>query len=73
MAFACTSWQEQVMTNAPSPKPPAPRSAGALIALSLLAGPMIGFLYGQISIGLVAGLLLGILMAVFFWLVDRRR
>lgn len=61
------------MTSSPAPKKPAPRSAGAFIALGLLAGPTIGFLFGETSLGLVGGLGLGVAVAVFFWLKDRQR
>lgn len=61
------------MTSSPTPKPPAPRAAGALIALGLIAGPIIGLFQGQTSLGLLGGFGIGVLIAIFFWLVDRKR
>jgi hypothetical protein len=60
------------MTN-PPPKPPAPRAAGALIAFGLIAGPIIGLLLGQTSLGLLIGFGLGVIIATLFWLADRKR
>lgn len=54
-------------------KPPAPRAAGAIIALSLLAGTLIGIVFRQSSLGFLAGLALGTAVAVGLWLMDRRR
>lgn len=54
-------------------KPPAPRAAGAIIALSLLAGTLIGIVFHQSSLGFLAGLALGTAVAVGLWLMDRRR
>lgn len=59
-----------VMTE---PKKPAPRAAGGLMALSILAGAAIGMAYHQSTIGLLAGSAVGVGIAVLFWLVDRKR
>lgn len=56
------------MANPPS----SPRGAGFLIALSLAIGTGIGIAYGQPTIGLLAGVAAGVLIAVVLWLADRR-
>lgn len=55
------------------PKKPAPRAAGGLLALSILGGAALGVAYRQPTIGLLAGSAVGILIALFFWMQDRRR
>ena len=55
------------------PKKPAPRAAGGLVALSILAGAVIGIAFQQSTIGLLAGSAVGALIAIAFWLVDRKR
>lgn len=49
-----------------------PTGAGAIIALLILAGTIIGGLMGQPSIGLIAGAASGIAIAVLLYLRDRR-
>ena len=58
------------MTN---PKSPAPRAAGAFIALGLLAGALIGVFFHQPTLGLLTGFALGLAIAIGLWLMDRRR
>jgi len=48
------------------------RAGGALLALSLIAGTVIGLLKGQPSIGMVIGLGVGIALLALVWLWDRR-
>jgi uncharacterized BrkB/YihY/UPF0761 family membrane protein len=50
-----------------------PTGAGAIIALLILAGTIIGGLMGQPSIGLLAGAGLGALIALLLWLRERPR
>lgn len=50
-----------------------PTGAGAIIALLILAGAIGGGMMGQPSIGLLAGLALGILIALLLYLRDRRK
>ena len=47
--------------------------SGAIIALLILAGTIIGGLMGQPSIGLLTGAGLGILIAILPYLLDRPR
>ncbi|WP_106638848.1 hypothetical protein [Allosphingosinicella vermicomposti] len=58
------------MTRTPAPR--RPRSAGAFLALSIIAGSVIGVFAGQPSLGFLIGLGLGVLVAVLVWLMDRR-
>lgn len=46
--------------------------SGAIIALLILAGVIIGGLLGQPSIGMLAGLAAGIAIAIFLWLRERK-
>ncbi|WP_019052610.1 hypothetical protein [Sphingobium xenophagum] len=50
-----------------------PTGAGAIIALLILGGAIIGGMMGQPSIGLLAGVAAGVLIAVLLWLRDRRK
>jgi sugar phosphate permease len=50
-----------------------PQAGGFIIAVAILAGTIIGGLKGQPSIGLLAGLGLGVAAALAVWLVDRRK
>jgi len=47
-------------------------AGGAPIALLTLAGPVIGGLFGQPVIGLLAGFGLGVLIAIAIWLMGPR-
>lgn len=58
--------------ESPRSKPPA-RGGGCLIAVGLLVGPIIGMMFGETSIGLVAGLAIGTLAAIALAVLDRRR
>ena len=48
-----------------------PIGAGAILALTILGGTIVGGLLGQPSIGLLAGTALGIIIAVLLWIRDR--
>ncbi len=52
---------------------PAPRASGFFIALAVVAGALIGARLGQPSIGVLAGIGGGVLLALLLWLIDRRR
>jgi len=57
----------------PPIRPSPARGGGALLALSILAGAAIGIATRQPSIGLVAGLGVGLVLAALVALVGRRR
>lgn len=50
-----------------------PTGAGALIALLILAGTIIGGMMGQPSAGLLIGASTGALIALLLWLYERRK
>ena len=56
----------------PSPRKRGGIAGGSLVALAILAGVVVGTLYGQPSIGFLTGLALGILLWLVVWLVSRR-
>ncbi|MFN5759912.1 MAG: hypothetical protein ACK440_09995 [Sphingomonadaceae bacterium] len=70
LALTVEAWQRRSMTDK---KPPAPRAAGAIIALGLLAGTLIGIFLNQPSLGFLVGLALGSAVAIGLWFMDRRR
>jgi hypothetical protein len=49
------------------------QAAGFILAISILAGAVGGSIVGQPSIGFLAGLATGVLIALLFWLIERRR
>ncbi len=55
------------------PKKSSPRSGGAFLALSLLAGAGIGVALGQPTLGLIGGFAVGVLIALLIWLTDSKR
>lgn len=57
----------------PAPHTPAPRAGGALIALFTIGGAVGGLVVRQPSIGVLAGIALGVAAALAVWLVDMRR
>lgn len=56
----------------PRPKKPA-RAGGFFLAVLTLGGAVAGGLAGQPSIGLVAGFVLGVAIALALWWKDRER
>lgn len=52
---------------------PTPTAAGAPLALSILAGSIIGAIAHQAVIGAAIGLALGVAIAVAVWLRDRNK
>lgn len=56
-------------------KPPkkAPIAGGALLALGLVAGTVIGVLRGQPSLGFIGGMGIGLALLIAVALVDRVR
>ena len=63
--------------NNPSGKPEPRRNGtsagGVFFALGVIGGVIIGTLYGQPSIGMIAGAGVGLLLIALVWLLDRRR
>lgn len=49
-----------------------PRAGGAILAFVILAGAVIGGLTGEPSLGVVAGIGVGVIAAIAIWLLDRR-
>ncbi len=49
------------------------QAAGFILAISILAGAVGGVIVGQASIGFLVGLATGVLIALLFWLIERRR
>jgi hypothetical protein len=49
------------------------QAAGSMLAISIIAGAVAGTIVGQPSIGFLVGLGAGLLLAILFWLNDRRR
>jgi uncharacterized membrane protein len=49
------------------------QAAGSVLAISIIAGAVAGVIVGQPSIGFLVGLGAGVLVAILFWLNDRRR
>jgi hypothetical protein len=49
------------------------QAAGSMLAISIIAGAVAGVIVGQPSIGFLAGLAAGLLLAILFWLNERRR
>ena len=49
------------------------QAAGSVLAISIIAGAVAGVIVGQPSIGFLVGLTAGVLIAILFWLNERRR
>lgn len=49
------------------------QAAGSVLAISIIAGAVAGVIVGQPSIGFLVGLAAGVLIALLFWLKERRR
>jgi hypothetical protein len=52
---------------------PGPQAGGFIIAVAIMAGTIIGGLMNQPSVGLLAGLAIGVAAALALWLADRRK
>ena len=57
----------------PTPRGGAPIAGGALLALSLVAGSVIGVRNGQPSFGFIGGLAVGLALLLIVALIDRVR
>jgi hypothetical protein len=81
MALLFRAWQRVRMSDKSpvspppfSPRPPSsPSGGGCLIAAGLLIGPVVGLLVGQVSIGLIAGGVVGVVAALGLALFERNR
>ena len=51
----------------------ATQAGGFIIAASIIAGTVAGVIAGQPSIGFLAGTAAGVLLALIFWLYERKR
>lgn len=71
LALRRARWQRRRMSQSPPPR--APRAAGSILALAIIAGALIGAGIGQSSAGLMIGAGIGVSIAILYWLVDRRR
>ena len=49
------------------------QAGGSILAISIIAGTVAGIIVRQLSIGILIGTGAGILLAVWFWLHERRR
>jgi uncharacterized membrane protein len=52
-----------------APRPPQ-QAGGCLIAAGLIIGPIVGLAFGQVSIGLIAGFVIGVVAALAMTLRD---
>lgn len=50
-----------------------PTGAGAILALTILGGTILGGMMGQPSIGLLVGTGLGIAVALLLWVKEREK
>lgn len=64
------TWHSRRMATS---SPRNPIAGGFLLAMSLIVGTVLGAGQGQASIGLVAGLGIGLTLLLATWLIDRRR
>ena len=48
------------------------RSGGCLLAFSVLAGAFVGLIFGQPSIGFLAGSAIGLVLVLAVFVMDRR-
>ena len=49
------------------------QAGGSILAISIIAGTVAGVIVGQPSVGFLVGTGAGALLALLFWLNDRRR
>jgi uncharacterized membrane protein (UPF0136 family) len=52
---------------------PSSAAGGILIAICTIGGTIVGLTQGQVTIGFLAGLVIGSIGAIAIWLRDRRR
>lgn len=61
------------LSDSPPRHPSKGMAGGIFIAIGLIAGAIIGIAYNQPSAGMMAGFVLGGVVATIIWLLDRRR
>jgi uncharacterized membrane protein len=49
------------------------QAGGSILAISIIAGTVAGTIVNQPSIGVLVGTAAGVLLAVLYWLHDRRK
>jgi uncharacterized membrane protein len=49
------------------------QAGGSIFAIAIIAGSVAGIIVGEPSIGILAGIGAGGLLAILFWLHERRR
>lgn len=60
--------------NSSNPRHPSKGMAGGFfIFIGLIVGSILGIIFDQPSIGMVAGMVAGAFIATAIWLLDRRR
>ncbi|WP_066520190.1 hypothetical protein [Sphingobium cloacae] len=67
LALDAAAWQWPLMTTGKNN----PTGAGAIIALLILGGAIVGGLMGQPSAGLLVGAAIGLAIALLLWLRER--
>jgi hypothetical protein len=48
-------------------------AGGCLLAMSIFGGVFLGVIFEQVSLGALIGTAVGAVIALTFWLIDRRR
>jgi hypothetical protein len=61
------------MSAAMEPASRTARAGGCLLAATVMTGAVAGLVYRQPTIGLLAGLGIGLILTALVWLLDRRR
>lgn len=61
------------MATDPTPNKNTTTGGGCLIAVGLILGPVVGLFFGEVSAGLFAGGVIGIIAAVAWAIYDSRK
>jgi uncharacterized membrane protein len=65
--------KERAMTEQHNRHPSKGLAGGFFLFAGLVAGSIIGIIYGQPSIGMIGGFAAGAIIATAIWLLDRRK